>query len=552
MERRALLATILALLVLVLYQYFFMPAPPAPPPTGPEKEVAQEAKAPAVAVTSLPPAKVPRVIGPLRRGEREEEITLETDLLRVTFTNRGGGVRSWQLKQYRDASGPVDLVGPLGEGTTSLPFTAWIPEGEGREGLYRILERPGADPTKPQRVVMEFQEAGGLLVEKMVVLYPGRYLADVQVRLKNLGAVATQAALRLQWGPGFRQGAEDQAAEAAHPVAWVDGKLLTPDVEELDQELTQSGAVSFTALQDRYFAAALIPEKPTPSGLVARDEAGRPVVGLLYPATELPLGGEMGVELQVYAGPKEIARLRDAGHNLQRLVNLGWFDFVARPALHLLRFLYDFTANYGVAIIIITILQKMAFYPLTQKSLKSMQAMQALQPKIQAIRERYKNNPQKINQETMELYKRHGVNPVGGCLPMVIQIPIFIALYNALASSVELWRAPFCLWIDDLSQPDTIYTIRDLFGIQAFDLRGLPLIMGISMYIQQKMSPTSGDPRQAQMMLYLMPVMFTFLFWGFPSGLVLYWLVNNVLQVGQQYLLNRGLLISRVAGKEAE
>jgi YidC/Oxa1 family membrane protein insertase len=181
-----------------------------------------------------------------------------------------------------------------------------------------------------------------------------------------------------------------------------------------------------------------------------------------------------------------------------------------------------------------------------------MQAMQAVQPKLQAIKERYKNNPQKVNQETMELYKRHGVNPLGGCLPMVIQIPIFIALYNALASSVELWRAPFALWIDDLSVADTLFVVP--FPIpyvgEAFAVRGLPLIMGISMFIQQKMSPTGGDPRQAQMMLYLMPVMFTFIFWGMPSGLVLYWLVNNVLQIGHQYQMNRGLGLAVGAGKE--
>ncbi len=183
-----------------------------------------------------------------------------------------------------------------------------------------------------------------------------------------------------------------------------------------------------------------------------------------------------------------------------------------------------------------------------------MQAMQALQPKIQAIKERYKSNPQKVNQETMELYKRHGVNPFGGCLPMVIQIPIFIALYNALASSVELWHAPFALWIDDLSAPDTLFVTP--FAIpylgEGFSFRGLPLIMGISMFIQQKMSPTGGDPRQAQMMLYLMPVMFTFIFWGMPSGLVLYWLVNNILQIGHQYHLNRGFGLPAVAGKEVQ
>jgi YidC/Oxa1 family membrane protein insertase len=335
-------------------------------------------------------------------------------------------------------------------------------------------------------------------------------------------------------------------------VAWIDGKLVKPDLGKLEQELVQPGTVSWTAIEDRYFAVALMPGEAGPSSLMRKDAEGRPLVGLVYPAVKIPPGGETRQALTLFAGPKEIERLREAGHDLQKLVDLGWFDFLARPALYLLRFIHDFTGNYGVAIVIITILQKIAFYPLAQKSHKSMQAMQAMQPKIQAIKERYKNNPQKVNQETMELYKRHGVNPMGGCLPMLIQIPIFIALYNALYYSVELWRAPFTLWINDLSVADTLFVVP--FPIpyvgESFAVRGLPMIMGISMFIQQKMSPMGGDPRQAQMMLYLMPIMFTFIFWGMPSGLVLYWLVNNVLQIGHQYQMNRGLGLSVGAGKE--
>jgi YidC/Oxa1 family membrane protein insertase len=170
--------------------------------------------------------------------------------------------------------------------------------------------------------------------------------------------------------------------------------------------------------------------------------------------------------------------------------------------------------------------------------MKSMQAMQAVQPKIQAIQERYKNNPQKKQEETMALYRKHGVNPMGGCLPMLAQIPIFIALYNALSASVEMWQAHF-LWIRDLTQPDSLFTVT-LWGGHAISANLLALLMGVSMWVQQKMSPTTGDPRQAQMMLWMMPIIFTFMFWSFPSGLVLYWLVNNILQVGQQWLINRG------------
>lgn len=553
MERRAIVATALALAVLIIYQLFFIPTPPPPP--EPEKEEVEETKpAPApLPEAPKPVPRAPRISGPLRRGEQQEEIVLETDLLRVTLTNRGGGVRSWQLRQYEDDKGFVDLAGGVPEEGAPLPLTTWVQGGEGDTGLYRVLERPTADRDQPQRVVMEFQEADGTLLEKTVTLYPGRYLADVDIRLKNPGGAATSDPLRLQWGPGFRLAPKRGLYDSIAPDAWIDGSLAGPSLEKGEEEI-RSGRVSWAAIRDGYFAAALIAGEPGPSTLLAMDPEGRPFVGLIYPAIKIPAGGEATIQTKLYAGPKEITRLRDAGHNLGELVDLGWFDFVARPALYLLRFLYDFLGNYGVAIIIITIVQKIVFYPLTQKSHKSMQAMQMLQPKLQALKDKYKNNPQKVQQETMELYKRHGVNPFGGCLPMLIQIPIFIALYNALASSVELWRAPFTLWIDDLSVPDTLFLLP--FAVpylgEAFPFRGLPLIMGVSMFIQQKMSPTGGDPRQAQMLLYMMPVMFTFIFWGMPSGLVLYWLVNNVLQIGHQYHMNRGIGLSLAAGKEEQ
>lgn len=546
MERRAVVATALALAVLLGYYAFFMPVPPPPPVDREkqEKETAQEAAPPVVVET---PATVQRISGPLRRADREEQITLETDLLSVMLSNRGGGVRSWQLKRYEETVGLVDLVGAVpGEGVP-LPLATTIQGGEGNTGLYRIVERPSGDAAAPQRAVLEFQETSGLLLEKTIILHPGRYMADVEIRLKNMGQAAIRAPLRLQWGPGFRIAQKNSAVEPALPAAWIDGKLVHPNVVEADQDLAHPGLVGWTALHDRYFAAALIPDDPDALSFVAKDVEGRPAVGLLYPALDIAPGTEKVVELKLYAGPKELKRLREAGHNLHDLVNLGWFDFLAWPALYFLQFLNGFVGNYGVAIIMITLIQKIAFFPLAHKSHKSMQAMQALQPKMQAIKEKYKNNPQKINQETMELYKKQGVNPLGGCLPMVIQIPIFIALYNALSSSVELWHAPFTLWITDLSAPDTLFSVP--IAGDAFPIRALALIMGISMFIQQKMTPVGMDPRQAKMMLYMMPVMFTFIFWAMPSGLVLYWLVNNVLQIGHQYHLNRTFKVSAAAGK---
>jgi len=262
-------------------------------------------------------------------------------------------------------------------------------------------------------------------------------------------------------------------------------------------------------------------------------------VGLEAAKQVLGPGEQTSASALVFAGPKDLDVLKGVGHDLYQLVDLGMFDriYLVTAALWLLKFLYRFTGNYGIAIILVTVLQKIAFHPLTVKSLKSMKAMQEIQPKVHALQERYKNNPQKKQEETMALYRKHGVNPMGGCLPMLVQIPIFIALYNALSSSVEMWQARF-LWIHDLTQPDSIFT-ASLWGGYEFHGNILGLLMGVSMWVQQKMSPPAGDPRQAQMMLWMMPILFTFMFWSFPSGLVLYWLVNNVLQIGQQWLITR-------------
>jgi YidC/Oxa1 family membrane protein insertase len=291
-------------------------------------------------------------------------------------------------------------------------------------------------------------------------------------------------------------------------------------------------------LQDTYFAAAFLPEETDLRAFVAKAPKDQGIVGLLGPKQNLPPGGDLTVKARIYAGPRDLDVLKAVGQDLDQLIDLGWFYFLARPALWLLKFLYHYTGNYGIAIILVTVLQKIAFHPLTHKSMKSMQAMQAVQPKVQAIQERYKNNPQKKQEEMMALYRKHGVNPMGGCLPMLAQIPIFIALYNALSASVEMWQAHF-LWIRDLTQPDSLFTAT-LWGGHAISANLLALLMGVSMWFQQKMSPTTGDPRQAQMMLWMMPIIFTFMFWSFPSGLVLYWLVNNILQIGQQWLINRG------------
>jgi YidC/Oxa1 family membrane protein insertase len=247
-------------------------------------------------------------------------------------------------------------------------------------------------------------------------------------------------------------------------------------------------------------------------------------------------------EFTVYVGPKDLDHLAPAGHGLQRALDLGWFSLLAEVLLRVLKVFHRFTGNYGLDIILLTVLIKVLFIPLTQKSFKSMQAMQKVQPEMKKLQERFKDDREALNREMMELYRRHKVNPLGGCLPMLLQMPVFIGLYNALFYAVELRHAPFALWINDLSAPDRLPAIpaEPLATLFGFDVRipVLTLLMGASMIVQQRMTPAMGDPMQQRMMM-LMPVVFTVMFVSFPSGLVLYWLVNNVLTIAQQAVMQR-------------
>ena len=228
--------------------------------------------------------------------------------------------------------------------------------------------------------------------------------------------------------------------------------------------------------------------------------------------------------------------MKQVGHDLSKAINFGWFDVLAKPMLWLLNFFHGFVGNYGIAIILLTVLIKGAFWPITQKGMKSMKNMQKLQPKVAKLKEKFKGDPQKMNQEMMALYKTYKVNPLGGCLPLVLQIPFFFALYKVLLMSIELRHAPFMLWINDLAAPDRLWV-----GFDIPFLHGIPvltLLMGASMYLQQKMTPTTADPTQARIM-QMLPIIFTFMFINFASGLVLYWFVNNLLSILQQQLINR-------------
>ena len=254
------------------------------------------------------------------------------------------------------------------------------------------------------------------------------------------------------------------------------------------------------------------------------------------PEKVIPPGNQYTYKYRLFIGPKRISNLKTVGNSLERLIDFGWFDFIARPCLWLLNLFYSVIPNYGVAIIILTLLVKVLLWPLGQKSYKSMSEMKKLQPLMKEIREKYKDDKQRMNQEVMGLYKTYKINPLGGCLPMIVQLPVFFALYRMLYQAIELRHAPFFLWINDLSAPDRLFNFNFEipFMEPPFGIPVLTVIMGASMLLQQKMSPPMGDATQAKMMMF-MPIIFTVIFINFSSGLVLYWLVNNILSIAQQY-----------------
>jgi YidC/Oxa1 family membrane protein insertase len=325
------------------------------------------------------------------------------------------------------------------------------------------------------------------------------------------------------------------------PSALIDKSLETIEVSDIAKKNTLTGKIKWLALQSRYFTTSLIPLKEEDATLRLAVLPGN-VVEAQYDAPEQVIApnSRQSSEYLLFFGPKDINAVRPAGHQLEQIVDFGMFDILARPCLWLLNFIYGVIPNYGVAIIILTILTKIILWPLGTKSYKSMSQMKKLQPLIQEIREKYKNDRKKMNEEVMRLHKTYSINPVGGCLPMILQIPVFFALYRMLDQAIELRHAHFLWWINDLSAPDRLFNFD--FSIPfmepPYGIPVLTLVMGATMFWQQKMSPPAGDPAQAKMML-MMPVVFTFIFINFSAGLVLYWLVNNVLSIAQQSYIQK-------------
>jgi YidC/Oxa1 family membrane protein insertase len=464
----------------------------------------------------------------------EEIVSIETDLYRAKVSTRGAVLTSWELKRYQQTatdSAPVQLVrqgskfaGPLAIVTTDAELTKAL-----GSGLYTVSrDFSNLDRSHPiGHITFQFRdEAKNLLLEKILTFHVDSYLVDIAIRTTGLDGdltigLGTNFGI-VEWGDGLI----GQIGSAS----LVDEKV---DKDAPDSEIERKGAVHWLALQDKYFLSVLIPKQA--SSTVVKKEGDK----LLSGSVRFPVQSSGSpLNLQLYAGPKEYDTLVAMQIGIEDTIDFGWFVFgswgvvkaVAKPIFYVLRFINDYTHNYGVTIILLTMMLKVLFVPLQYKSYKSMKQMQVIQPKVLAVQEKFKDDRDRLNKELIKLYRDHKVNPVGGCLPMVLQMPVFVALFNILYMTIDLRQAPFMAWITDLSVQDPYYV--------------LPIIMGVTMVIQQKITPTTMDPTQAKIMLML-PAFMTFLFINFPAGLVLYWLTNNVLTISQQLITDRVIFANK-------
>jgi len=510
MEKRLLIAIILSVVILIGYPYIvtiIMPPPAEQPVQEPATEIKEPAAPPAMPKAD-PVVLVPKIAAPAD----EREIRVESDLYEVVFTTRGGTIKSIKLKEYTDKDKKPIIL----KGDTALPP---LSIGIDKEFQFAnvhfsttgkdIKLRPGLSTAT---LIFEYSTRE-YSIRRTYTLYNDDYRIDVKDEVRGLNSYW------ITLGKDFGIYDKDAGDAFVHigPVILKDPDRMEFTAKKLKEPKIFRENVKWIAQKDKYFFSAIVPKTPieNASAWAINNDA--------LVAIKMPGGVN---NYFVYAGPQEYDRLKRFGYELEHIVNFGFFSFLAIPLFWILKLFYNVFHNYGIAIIMLTIIVRIPFIPLINKGQKSMKKLQDLQPKMAEIRERHKKDPQKMQKELMELYKKHKVNPMGGCLPILLQIPVFFALYKVLLIAIELRDAPFVLWIQDLSARDPYYI--------------LPIIMGATMVLQQKMTPTAMDPLQQKIMMFL-PVIFTFLFLTFPSGLVLYWLVNNVLSIIQQFYVNKKL-----------
>ncbi len=533
MEARLAIALVLMGAVLFLTPYFHKPEPASPPKKDEPKAAAPAAAAPASpapaapAAAAAPAAPVP---ASTIAAAKEETVVVQTELYRVEITNRGALVKSWILRKFKDANGkPLDLVNPAGVKAVGYPFaldikgrTGWAPINN---ALFQATPIDGG---------YRFEYSDGRTRAVKTFRFPkASYLSDFSSELTENGVAVPHL---IVWRGGFGDWTVSTFATNSQAVLFnvADNKLVSHKADfAKNAPVSLGGNFAFAGFADAYFAIVRLQQGGGATELTVINDLVPDTTGEKVPVVGGSIGGEGRNTMSLFVGPKDYSLLKSVDPRLDGLIDFGWSSFLAKPLFVALKYVNDhWVRNWGWSIVLVTVIINILLLPLKISSLNSMRKMSLVQPEMQAINDKYKGlsikDPKMANknEEIMALYKKHGVNPAGGCLPLLLQFPFLFAFYAVLSVAIELRQSGW-LWVNDLSQPETIA------------IRVLPLIMIASQFWMQKMSPPSSmDPAQQRMML-MMPLVFGFMFYGAQSGLVLYWLTGNVVAIVQQWIFNK-------------
>jgi YidC/Oxa1 family membrane protein insertase len=543
MEKRVLLAIFLSFLVLVAYQSL-VPPPPDPLSPAPAKSASgtqAPAATPGATPTGRPAPTSPQAFAqPLVAGLAETDVVVETSTVTATFNTREAVLKSWRLKRYSDGSGqPLELVPQDLPPDVARPFALAFSDQQDTALVARAIFRasaPSLDVTSDsQSLSFEYRDANGLAVTKSFSFDAAHpYVVSFTVRAERAGKPLDPQVQLGAMGPAGHSGSSTSYVAPARAIIAEDGDPERIGVKDLakPEKAVHTGVFRFAGADEHYFISALVRpdeqirvEYRAITGPPAGDKPGRSLVAYSARFSTAPSNKRL------FLGPKDFTLLQAVDPLFVRAIDFGMFRIIVVPLLNALKRINAWAGNYGLSIIILTVLINAAMFPLRHKSVVSMRKMQEIQPEVKAIQDRYAklkmSDParQKMNVELMNLYREKGANPASGCIPMLLTFPVLIAFYSLLSVAIELRGAPFAGWIRDLSQPDPLYIT--------------PILMGATMVWQQKLTPmTTADPVQQKMMMF-MPVMFTVFFLWAPSGLVLYWFVSNLWAIGQQLVTNR-------------
>ncbi|WP_373499977.1 membrane protein insertase YidC [Desulfococcus sp.] len=550
-QARLFLAIALSFLIIFGWQ-FFMAEQEGVPPTPPQTQTAETGKAADAPATPLPSSETaasqsPAIPQQAQAGTDQPArvITVDTPLYIAKISEKGGAFTSLVLKNYRESaqkSAPLKALIPkdLPGGTIHTAFSGGdFPNLDHTVFTAATYEDALSVSGAPQDLVLSWTSPGGITMEKRFKFSPDTYLVGLDITVKNQTSLPVEGMLSI--GLSGHSPEKEASYGFEGPSALINNGLEQIKIKSIKEKNTYEGKIGWTAIESRYFFTGVIPKAVEDARLhLSVNNDNLLESQYIVPEVKVDPATQKTVAFDLFFGPKSLKILSQYNNGLERLVHFGMFHIIAKPCLWLMNYIYSVIPNYGVAIIILTIIIKAILWPLGNKSYGSMNQMKKLQPLMAEIREKHKDDKKKMNEELMGLYRTYKVNPMGGCLPMVLQIPVFFALYRMLYEAIELRHAPFGGWINDLSAPDRLFQFD--FSIPfmepPYGIPVLTIIMGATMLLQQKMSPPPGDPTQAKMMM-MMPVVFTFIFINFSSGLVLYWLVNNILSIAQQYYIGR-------------